>query len=196
MKNRNALLILDLINEIVHEEGKYSHDGYLEQVTQRGVLANTAIALASARAVAMPVVHVVVGFSEDYRECPVSSAIFSVAKEDKRLLLGTWATQIHNDVKPLSHEPIVVKNRVSPFYQTNLELLLRLWGINTLLLAGVSTEFVVLTTVIEAHDRDYQVVVLEDATAASNLQRHEAALKIIERTAKISSVRDTFQLSP
>jgi nicotinamidase-related amidase len=194
MQGKKALLMLDLINEIVHPEGKYAHEGYLEQVTRREVLANASTALARARAAKIPIIHVVVGFSRNYVECPAQSAVFSVAREDQRLLLGTWATQIHNDVKPLPHEPTVVKNRVSPFYQTHLELLLRSQGIDTLLLAGVSTEFVVLTTAIEAHDRDYQVEILEDATAASNAERHDAALKIIARTAKIHTVSEALPL--
>ncbi len=81
-------------------------------------------------------------------------------------MLGSWGTQVHDDLRPEPGESIVVKHRVSPFYGTNLDLLLRKRSVDTLLLAGVSTDLVVLSAAREAHDRDYRVEVLEDATAA------------------------------
>ncbi|WP_432721113.1 cysteine hydrolase [Jeongeupia wiesaeckerbachi] len=187
-QDRKALLVLDFINEIVHPDGQYASHGYADQARRRGVLENTAVALERARAAGIPVIFVVVGFSSSYAEWPAGSPVFKEARDGGRIVLGSWSTQVHDALAPLPHEAIVAKHRISPFYQTKLELLLRQYNVDTLLLAGVSTEFVILSTALEAHDRDYQVVVLEDATTSSQDDYHDAAIKLAARVATISTV--------
>ena len=188
MKSHPALLVMDLINEIVHPDGKYAGDGYYHQVTERKVLDHAAVALDRARTAGIPVIHVVVGFSENYAQWPANSPIFATARADRRLVLGTWATEIHDAVRPLADEPVVAKHRVSPFYGTQLEEMLRARRVDTLLLAGVTTDLVVLSTARAAHDRDYRVEVLEDATATADDALHEAALTLLARTATVTTV--------
>ncbi|MGW6361325.1 cysteine hydrolase family protein [Streptomyces sp. NPDC055092] len=187
-----ALLVLDLINEIVHPDGKYAADGYHEQAVERHVIQHTADAIARARAAGIPVIYVVVGFTEGYPQWPAASPVFEKTRSDKRLLLGSWATQVHDALAPMPGEPVVAKHRISPFHGTNLEVLLRTQGIDTLLLTGVSTELVVLTTAQAAHDRDYRVQVLEDATLASDSEIHEAALKVLSRISTVTTVADAL----
>ncbi|WP_051811391.1 cysteine hydrolase family protein [Streptomyces alboflavus] len=183
---------MDLINEIVHPEGKYAGDGYLEQVRRRGVLDHAAEAISLARAQGIPVLYVVVGFSSDYAEWPETSPVFREARDDRRIVLGTWATQVHDQLKPAEDEPVVAKHRLSPFHGTDLDGLLRARNVNTLLLTGVTTDLVVLSAAREAHDRDFAVEVLEDATATSDDALHQAALTVLARTATISSVRQAL----
>ncbi|MFJ9041621.1 cysteine hydrolase family protein [Streptomyces sp. NPDC102406] len=187
-----ALLVLDLINEIVHPDGKYAADGYHRQAVDRRVIEHTADAIARARAAGIPVIYVVVGFTEGYPQWPATSPVFEKAKSDQRLLLGSWATQVHDALAPLPGEPVIAKHRISPFHGTNLEVLLRTQGIDTLLLTGVSTELVVLTTAQAAHDRDYRVEVLEDATLAGDSEVHEAALKVLSRISTLTTVADAL----
>ncbi len=183
-----ALLVLDLLNDIVHPDGKYAPHGYAEQVASRHVLERAATAIDRARTAAIPVIYVVVGFSQDYSEWPSESPIFAEARDARKLVIGTWATQIHDAVKPADGEPIMVKRRISPFFGTELDLVLRTRGIDTLLLSGVSTDLVVLATARDGHDRDYQVEVLADATAAATTELHNAALTVIARTATVTTV--------
>jgi nicotinamidase-related amidase len=187
MARRPALLVLDLINEIAHPDGKYA-DVCLAQITERGVLDRTAEAIDLARGSGVPVVYVVVGFSSGYSDWPAGSPLFSEARDGDRLVLGTWGTEVHDAVKPADGEPIVAKRRVNPFLGTHLDLLLRGHGVDTLLLTGVTTDLVVLSTAREGHDRDYRIEVLEDATATSDPKLQEAALTLIERTATVTTV--------
>ncbi|MEU7132314.1 isochorismatase family cysteine hydrolase [Streptomyces sp. NPDC046261] len=192
MERRPALLVMDLINEIVHPDGKYAQDGYLEQVTRRGVLERAAEAIALARAKDIPVIYVVVGFSPDFAEWPEESPVFREAREERRIVLGTWATQVHDSLAPADGEPVVAKHRLSPFHGTELDRLLLERDVNTLLLTGVTTDLVVLSTARDGHDRDYYVEVLEDATATADDELHEAALKVLARTADITTVRQAL----
>jgi nicotinamidase-related amidase len=195
MNDGSALLVMDFINEIVHQDGKFAGDGYLEQVLRGNVLDNAASAIARARRSGIPVIYVVVGFSPGYPEWSPASPIFDSVRDDQRLLLGTWATQVHDALAPEAGEQVVVKHRLSPFCGTDLELLLRAAGIRRLLLTGVATDLVVLSTARDAHDRDYVVEVLQDATATANEQLQEMALRLIARTATISTVEQALPLS-
>jgi nicotinamidase-related amidase len=177
---------MDMLNDLVHETGSGAKT-YVPLMTQRNVLANTKAAIAKARAAGVQIGYVRVGFSPDYRECPPNSPIFSGARKNQLFKLGTWGTQVHDVLKPNPEDFDIVKHRVSPFYGTALEPILRANGITRLILSGVSTNGVVHTGAREGHDRDYAVVVLEDCCAGPTVDEHESALKCLGRYATIQS---------
>ena len=185
--SRPALLVLDMINELVHPDGHYAHVS-LEQVESRGIVERAGVAVERARAAGIPVVYVALGYGAHYEDWPGDSILFGAPDPERRFTRGSWGTQVHERLAPEPGEDIVIKQRVSPFYGTNLELLLRARGIDTLLLLGVTTDLVVLMTAREAHDRGFAAEVLEDATATGDEQLHDAALLLIARTAIVSSV--------
>ncbi len=187
MTDRPALLMLDLINELVHPDGQYSHV-CLAHAQDRDTLGRAATALSLARASEIPVIHVMVAFSDDYSDWPVDSVLFGAPDPERRLRLGAWGTQFHQLVAPTAREDVIVKRRLSAFYGTSLELLLRARSVDKLLLTGVATDLVVLSTAREAHDRGFAVEVLEDATATQDQQLQEASLLVLERTATVTTV--------
>lgn len=185
--NRPALLCLDLINELVHPDGHYAHV-CLEHAEKRDTLGHAAAAVSRARMGGIPVIHVMLAFSTDYADWPVDSMLFGSPDPECRLRLGSWGSQFHDRVAPVPGEEVIVKRRVSPFYGTSLEQLLRAKDIDQLLLAGVATDLVVLSTAREAHDRGFAVEILEDATATAHQKLHEAALMLLARTATVTTV--------
>lgn len=184
---RRALLVLDLINELVHPDGQYSHV-CLAHATSRATLARAAVAIERARAADVPVIFVVLAFSQHYEDWPSRSTLFGPADPQHRFAAGSWGTQVHALLTPEPGEDIVYKRRISPFYATPLDLLLRERGIDTLLLTGVATDLVVLSTARDAHDRGFAVEVLEDATATEDQDLQEAALTLLDRTATVTCV--------
>jgi nicotinamidase-related amidase len=82
-------------------------------------------------------------------------------------------TQIHADLAPENGDIVVRKIRVGPFGSTDLHEQLQARGIDTLVLAGISTSGVVLSTVRDAHDRDYRLIVLADLCADRDPEVHE-----------------------
>ncbi|MCX4627019.1 isochorismatase family cysteine hydrolase [Streptomyces sp. NBC_01443] len=191
MKRIPALLVLDLINAIAHPDGGYA-DVCLPQIIERGVIERTAKAIEQAREQGIPVIYVVVGFSPGHADWPAGSPLFAEARDGDRLVLGTWNTQVVDALKPAAGEPVIEKRRVNPFHGTHLDLVLRAHGVTTLLLTGATTDLVVLSTAREGHDRDYQVEVLEDATVTGDAELHEAALKLLARTATVTTVDQAF----
>ncbi len=177
-------LVMDMMNDIVAEDG-FNAATYGVQVKERGVLAKTAKAIAAARAAGAKIGYVRVGFSSDYRECPPDSPIFSGARANGIFQLGTKGTEVHPMLAPQPGDFDIVKHRVSPFYGTSLEPILRANGIERLVLCGVSTNGVVHSGAREAHDRDYEVVILEDCCAGVTPDEHMHAVACLGRYATI-----------
>jgi nicotinamidase-related amidase len=183
---KTLFLVMDMINDLVAEDG-FNAKTYAVQVKERNVLENTARAIAAARAAGAKVGYVRVGFSPDYREAPESSPIFSGARKNGIFQLGTWGTEVHPAIAPAEGDFDVVKHRVSPFYGTSLEPILRANKIERLVLCGISTNGVVHTGAREAHDRDYEVVVLEDCCAGVTPGEHAHAVACMGRFGSIIS---------
>jgi nicotinamidase-related amidase len=155
------------------------------QVKERSVLGNTARAITAARAAGAKVGYVRVGFSPDYREAPAASPIFSGARKNGIFQLGTKGTEVHPALAPADGDFDVVKHRVSPFYGTSLEPILRAHSIERIVLCGVSTNGVVHSGAREAHDRDYEVVILEDCCAGVTPDEHMHAVACLGRYGSI-----------
>jgi nicotinamidase-related amidase len=104
---------------------------------------------------------------------------------------------VHEAVAPEPGDIVVRKTRVGAFSTTDLDHQLRSRGIDTLILAGISTSGVVLSTVRDGADRDYRMYVLEDATADFDAEVHELLVrKVFPRQADVISIADLSNLLP
>lgn len=183
-------LVLDMENDLVHADGPNGKAAYGEQVRGRRVLENTRAALDKARAAGVPIGFVRVGFSPDYRECPPNSPIFSGARKNGIFKLGGWGTEVHPDLGRQPGDFDIVKHRVSPFYSTSLEAILRANGIRRIYCSGISTNAVVQATVREGHDRDYEMVVLEDCCCGLSAEEHAGAIESLRRFCRLTTSQD------
>jgi ureidoacrylate peracid hydrolase len=186
--SKSLLLVIDFINEIVNPKAKTGVCA--AHVAEKKVIDKANQAIAWARGKKMPIAHVKVGFSDDYIECPKKSPVFSKAAENGVLKLGEWGTEFHDDMDVRPEDKVIIKHRISAFYNTDLETVLRANGVETLYICGVSTNMAVELTSREAHDRDYQVVVIGDACGSSDEEMHQMALKVLTRIAKIVLVSE------
>jgi len=183
-------LVLDMENDLVHADGPNGKAAYGEQVRGRDILANTRRAIDKARAAGVAIGFVRVGFSPDYRECPPNSPIFSGARKAGIFKLGGWGTEVHPDLGMQEGDFDIVKHRVSPFYATNLEAILRARGVRRIYCSGISTNAVVQATVREGHDRDYEMVVLEDCCCGTSAEEHDNAIKGLARFCRTTNSQD------
>jgi nicotinamidase-related amidase len=188
--NDAIYLVLDMENDLVHADGPNGRAGYAGQVTGRRIIENTRRAIDKARAAGVPVGFVRVGFSPDYRECPPDSPIFSGARKNGIFKLGTWGTEVHPDLGQQSGDFDIVKHRVSPFYATSLEAILRAHGIRRIFCSGISTNAVVQATVREGHDRDYQMIVIEDGCCAISTEEHENSIAGLRRFCTLTTSQE------
>ena len=180
-------LVLDLINDIVHEDGPFGQQGFGPEVRRRNVLSNTAQALRRARAANIPIGYVRIGFSPGYGECPPGSQRFQKARENGWFQLGGWGTEVHAAAAPLPGDFDIVKHRVSPFYGTVLEPILSAQRIDTIFVSGVSTNAVVQAAMREGQDRDFRMVLIEDCCSALTPEEHEQALATLRSFGEVTT---------
>jgi nicotinamidase-related amidase len=154
---RSAVLSMDLQTAIV---SIYAGD-------QPDLLARASSVLKRARSAGMCVVHVQVGFRPNFPEISPRNTLLSAIKSSvkhQQLFEGAAGT-IHRSVAPEREDIVVTKHRVNAFAGTDLDLILRAKDIDTLILFGIATSGVVLSTVLHASDADYRVMVLKDCCA-------------------------------
>lgn len=185
MMDNTAILVLDLINDIVNEKSKFAMAA--KCVTKNKVIQQANKIIHYGRKNGLLLVFVKVGFSENYHECPtrVNTSLFHKVKALQAYKLGTWGTEFHPDLDVLSSDTVVIKHRISAFYATDLEAILRAQCISHLILFGVSADLVVQTTARDAHDRDYKVTVITDACAADNEQTSQEVFNHLGKIATL-----------
>ena len=94
-------------------------------------------------------------------------------------LIGSWGAQFCQGIVPRTTDPVVDKYRPDAFHRTNLDLILRANGIETVVLLGANTEGCVESTVRSCAHHDYYTIVAEDAVASSNAKYHDASLALM-----------------
>ncbi|MCL5407317.1 MAG: cysteine hydrolase [Patescibacteria group bacterium] len=191
---KSALVLVDFINEIVDEKGKLAGKGYAAFVKKHDILTKVQTAVERAHVNRVPVIFVNVSFRPDYSDWPEDSPLFGAAKKFGALQSGTWATELHSAINRGEDDYLVTKNRVSAFRNTALEAKLKELGVETLLIGGVATDLAVQSTVRDAHDRDFKVVILKDLCGAANDEDHESALKLLSKVATISNSSEVEEL--
>src|SRR3974390_2646837 len=143
--------------------------------------------LDAARRVGMLVIHTREGHRPDLSDAPPHKVqrgdpalrIGARGPMGRILIRGEPGHDIIAELYPRDGEPVIDKPGKGAFYQTDLELMLRNRGIDTLLVAGVTTEVCVNTTVREANDRGFRCVVLADCCASYFPEFHAAGLAMI-----------------
>jgi nicotinamidase-related amidase len=166
---RAALLALDCQHGIVSIYTKPEDD----------FTGRAAIVLRAARAAGMRVIQVQVGFRPGLPEVSGRNKFFAAVKsspQHQELFRGP-AGAIHPALGPEPDDIVITKHRVSAFAGTDLQMILRAGEIETVVLFGIATSGVVLSTLLDACDADYRVVVIGDSCADRDPDLHDALLK-------------------
>jgi nicotinamidase-related amidase len=173
---RTALLVMDVQRGIVE---RYPEAGPL--------LERLGKVIDAARAAEIPVIYVTVRFREGYPEVSPNNRTFSAAAQRGGSFSETSAaTEIHPNVAPREGEIVVTKRRVSAFTGSDLDVVLRAQGIETLVLTGIATSGVVLSTTRQAADLDFRIIILSDCVADADPEVHRVLTeKVFPRQAEI-----------
>jgi nicotinamidase-related amidase len=185
--NRTALLIIDMQRDFLEPGGFGETLGNDVKRLQAAVKPLRAV-LAAARAAGMLVIHTREGHRPDLSDAPPakvergapSKRIGDEGPMGRILIRGEAGHDIVPELYPIEGEPVIDKPGKGAFYQTDLESMLKNCAIENLLVAGVTTEVCVNTTVREANDRGYRCIVLGDCCASYFPEFHEMGLKMIK----------------
>ena len=153
-------------------------------------------AIGSAREKKIPVIYVVVGFRPGTPEISPNNKGFVANRSMMASANMEDFIKVHPDLAPLPGEITVVKRRISAFTGSDLEVVLRAFMIQHLILMGVATSGVVLSTLREAADKDYRLTVLKDCCADGDEEVHRVLTnKIFPRQADVITVEEWNGLS-
>lgn len=179
----SALLVMDFQTFVVD----------MIPTDKEALLARTASLLEGARTAGMKVIYVVVAFRPGYPEVSPRNQSFAPIRESGRMIEGSPGTEIHAALAPRPGEVVVTKHRVGAFWGTDLEVVLRANGVETLVLAGIATSGVVLSTVRHAADADYRVVVVSDCCADRDPEVHRVLLeKVFARQTTVTTAGEAI----
>jgi nicotinamidase-related amidase len=178
--SNSALLVMDIQRSIV--ERFPSDPDYL--TTLRG-------AIDTARSAGVPVIYVVVGFRAGHPEVSKRNKSFGARVGSDAFVPGDPGAEVFPDVAPRPGDTVVTKRRVSAFAGSDLDMVLRAGDIDTLVLTGIATSGVVLSTVRQAADLDYRITVLADGCLDGDPEVHRVLTeKVFPRQADVISVAD------
>jgi len=176
VSRQTALLVMDVQTGIVE---RFAHDG-------GALLEAVGHAAAAARRAGVHVVYVRIGFRPGAPEISGRNRAFAARLGSTDMGLDDPVTQIHQDVAPELGDIVVVKKRVSAFAGSDLDVVLRSLDVESLVLTGIATSGVVLSTLRQAADLDYDLTVLRDGCADGDEEVHLVLLdKVFPRQAAV-----------
>jgi nicotinamidase-related amidase len=174
-RSRCAVLIMDYQKAVV--------EGFATD--QEALLKCCAEVLASARGAGLKIIYIVVNFRPGYPEVSPRNVNFNAVRRSGRFITEA-GTEVHPAVAPQPGDIIVTKHRVGAFPGTDLDMILRANDIETLVMFGIATSGVVLSTLRHAADADYRLLVLKDCCSDRDPEVHRVLVeKIFPRQARV-----------
>jgi len=159
-------------------------------------LTRAASVLNHARAIGVTIIHIQIGFRPGLPEVSSRNILFGAIKssaEHQKLFQEPLGT-IPSVIAPKEGEIVITKHRISAFAGTDLAMILRANDIDTLLLYGIATSGVVLSTLLEAADADFRLAVIKDCCADLDSQVHDCLInKFFPSRTSVLSTREFIE---
>src|SRR3954454_3273837 len=175
--SRCALIIQDMQNDVIIEGGAFADSGAPAHAIAQNAVANVAGLAAACRARGVPVIHVWYIVEPGAVGLKQNAPLFQGVKDANALVRGTWGAAPAEGLEPQDGDHVVEKMRMNGFYETRLDILLRGFGIETLIITGAWTNMSIEHTARHAADTGYRAVVASDGTSTVDDDWQRAALE-------------------
>ncbi len=177
----SALLVIDLQNAFVHDKGTLGVSG-VDTKRLSSIVQPLAELIPRCQSAGIPVIWTVQEhFAVDASRARKKLAGHTSRRKQVSALAGTWDEEIVSELKPLAEfnpSYVIRKHRFGAFYETRLEMMLKMLGTRTLFVVGTTTNACVETSIREAYLRDFDVVALEDCISGVNADWEQTAKKV------------------
>jgi len=167
---RTAVLVLDVQNDLVK---------ITPCIRENRVLEHIASVVKAARRRKVPVIHITASVRGDFLDIPRDNPLWDGLRKSRQLIFGTRGAAIHPKIRPLKSELVLNKTCVDPFLTTNLGQALQNHDVNTVVLTGLWTNWVVEATARHASDMGYRVFIPRECVASNNFENHDFAINRI-----------------
>jgi nicotinamidase-related amidase len=184
---QTAIVAVDFQHDVIGADGAFTAMFHAE-VERVGVIPATVRLLRAARTTGAKIVYSRATFSRGYPELVGNIPILAHTAEYGCLVDGTPGAAVIDAVKPHDSDLVVAHHRVSCFHGTELDVVLRGAGVDTIVLAGVATNLAVESTARAGGDLGYRTLVVADACSTTTRAAHEASLESLSMLAQIVSV--------
>jgi gluconolactonase len=172
----SALLVVDLQNDTVGEQGAFADSGAADFARRHGVLEQARRLVDATRAAGVPLIFVWHVDEPGHRDSTRNAKLFRGIVEADGLVRGTWGVAPVAGLEPQGGDTVVEKQRMSAFNCTTLDTKLRGLGVSTIVVCGAWTNFAIEHTCRDGADHGYEVVLATDATATVSDEWQQAAL--------------------
>jgi nicotinamidase-related amidase len=171
---RSALIAIHWQNDVVGE-GAFGSI-FAERVASLGIVPRVAASIEAARKIGMTIIFVNVAHTPGHKELVPNNALFRTALARGGFVRGTRGVQVIDALKPAPGDFVIEHSRISAFYGTDLDIILRSQRIDTVFLSGVATNVAVDHTARDAAQQGYNTALLEDCCCSSDQKMHDASL--------------------
>ena len=179
-----AVIAVHMQKDVVTAEGAFG-GFFAAQADKVGVVGVTSALLDAARSAGATVIYTRVAWQPGFADLVPNSPILGIVSQSGCLVEGSEKAQILPELTPRDGDLVLTHQRVGGFSASQLDVLLRSRGIDTLLFAGVATNFSVEGTARQASDLGYRTVIVSDACSAADDATHEASLASLGLLAEI-----------
>nr|WP_271209352.1 isochorismatase family cysteine hydrolase [Rhodococcus wratislaviensis]GLK33869.1 cysteine hydrolase [Rhodococcus wratislaviensis] len=190
-KCHTAVLALHWLHDIVSAEGALGAQ-FAGEAKRTDVVSTTSGVLDAARAAGVPVVYTRVAFQPGYGDLTENAPLYGHVRQSEALIDGTPGATILDEVAPRCGDVVVTNNRVGGFVNSSLDFILRTYGIDTVLVTGVATEFTVDSTARQASDLGYRTILLADCMSGATPESHQTALAALGLLTEISTAGEAI----
>lgn len=191
-----ALLVIDVQNDFCHQDGLFGKLG-LDMTGVQNAARQIEALLPIARQSGVLIIFVMM--EHDPSTNSVAWVNRSAVMRRDACVAGTWGAEFYV-IAPQKGEPIIVKNRYSPFVGTNIEYLLRARECRTLLVTGVATNICLEAVLRDGFNRDYNVVLVEDCAGAYSERAQQSTIEntraFLGRVVRSQTLRESWSSRP